>query len=310
MAHIGGITIGRDELDRVLYRSYGINLLADLVELDLATHALAQKGLTVDDADVAAERQRSLGKMFAEAKPEDYDRLFTQLKAEKHLTDAEFDLGFRTTATLRKLAHPQVRGQVSDASVRQAFGILYGENRVIADIAVQNLLGVAQVQRRVAAGEPFGAVARAMSTDVRTRDNNGEWPPFSINTPGVPPALLKEAFALKVDQVSPEPIVEASRYHVIKLLAVLPPKIVKYDDVKADVRKQVEDQLEQTFINQLRDQLRQATLAGLQIDDPTLKQSWDAMIAAQQPKGATIPPAEAVGKIHRAEGPPAPATRP
>ncbi len=120
---------------------------------------------------------------------------------------------------------------------------------------------------------------------------------------------MKEAFALAVGQVSAEPIVEGQRYHVIKLLDVIPPKVVRYDDVKADVRRQVEDQLEEQFITALREQIKRATVADLQLDDPVLRQSWDAMIAAQQPKGQTLSPGDADAKIHRADRPPA-ATRP
>ena len=311
VATIGRITISRDELDRALYRSYGINLLADLVELDLAKDALAQHGLTLTDADVADERQRSMVKLFPNDKPENYAADLKQLEATKHLTDAEFDLGFRTTAALRKLARPQVAGQVSDAAVHQAFEILYGANRVISDIKVPNVLEVAEVHRRLAAGEPWGSVVREMSIDPRTRDvagqPAGEWPPFSAKTPGVPPAIMEAAFGMHVGDVSKEPIVEGSQYHVIKLLGIIPPKVVRYDDVKADVRAQVEEQLVQSAINQFRDQLKAATLAGLAIDDPTLRQCWDAMIAAQRPAGATIPAEEADQRIHQAEKP---STRP
>ncbi len=312
VARIGGLSVSRTELDELLYKSYGINLLARLVELDMARQALAKKGLSVTDADVAAERRRSMEGMFPadKDKPENFDQDFAQLKAREHLTDTEFDLLVHTNATLRKLAHPQVGPQVSEASVHQAFELLYGANRVISDITVQNMVEAAEVHRRLAAGEAWATVVPEMSIDPQTRESGGRWPPFSAKTPGVPPALMEAAFSLSVGQVSAEPIVEGPRYHVIKLLAVIPPKLVDYDQVKADVRRQVEDQLEQQFVNQFREQIKQATVAGLQIDDPTLKGAWDAMIAAQQPKGATLSPGDTVKKIHGAEGPPAPATRP
>ena len=304
VARINGLSVTRSDLDQVLYRAYGINMLADLVELDLAKQALAQKGLTLTDADVAAERQRSFAKMFESDPPDRWEQDFKQLKAEKHLTDAEFDLGFRTTAALRKVAHPQVAAQVTEASVRQAFGILYGENRRIADVELANVTEVAEAHRRLT-NEPFDMVAKEMSLDKRTAGLGGEWPPFSTKTPGVPPVIMESAFALKVGEVSHDPIVDGDRFHVIKLLEVIPPKLVKYDDVKADVRRQVEDQVEQSFINQLRKQLQQITLQGLEIDDPTLRQSWDAMIAAQLPAGKTMSAADATAQIHAAERPPA-----
>ena len=308
VARINGVTVTRSDLDDVLYRAYGINILADLVELDLAKQALAQKGMTLTDADVAAERQHSLAKMFPNEPPDKWDQDFKQLKAEKRLTDAEFDIGFRTTAALRKVARPQIAGQVTDAAVRQAFGLLYGENRRIADVVVQNVVEVAEVHRRLKGGEPFEMVAREMSLDKLTREVGGHWPPFSAKTPGVPPVIMEAAFGMTVGEVSHDPIVDGDRYHVIKLLEVIPPKVVRYDDVKADVRRQVEEQVEQSAVNQLRKQVQQIALQGITIDDPTLRKAWDAMIAAQQPAGQTMTPSEATAKIHAAEQPPA--TRP
>ncbi len=312
VARINGLTITRKDLDDVLYRAYGVNLLADLVQLDLAKQALAQKGMTLSDAEVAAERQRSMEKFFPSAPASEYDQDFKQLKAEKHLTDVEFDLGFRTTAALRKIVAPLVADQVTDAAVHQAFGLLYGENRRIADITVQNVVEVAEVQKRLKAGETFEMVAREMSIDRLTRELGGHWPPFSSKTPGVPPVIMEAAFGMKVNDVSHDPIVDGSRYHVIKLFEILPPKIVKFDAVKGDVRKQVEESLQQQGINQLRKQLQQITAQGITIDNPTLKGAWDAMIAAQQPAGKTLSPGEAVKQIHAAEKPSAtgPATAP
>jgi parvulin-like peptidyl-prolyl isomerase len=311
VARINGITITRSELDDLLYRSYGINILADLVELHLAEQALQQKGLTLTDADVAAERQRSMERFFPNEKPENYDQDFRQLKAEKHLTDVEFEMGFRTTAALRKIVAPMVAAQVTDDAVRQAFGLLYGENRRIADITVSNVVQVAQVQAALKT-EPFETVAKEHSIDELTSGRGGSWPPFSSKTPGVPSVIMEAAFGMKVGEVSKEPLVDGDRYHVIKLLGIIPPKVVQFDAVKAGVRQQVEESMQQQGINQARKQLQQLTVGGLTLDDPTLRKAWDAMLAAQQPAGKTLSAGEATTRIHAADQPSAtrPATQP
>lgn len=304
VARLNGITVTRSSLDDLLYRSYGVGILANLVELDLAKQTLAQKGLTLTDADVAAERQRSMERFFPNEKPENYDQDFKQLKAEKHLTDVEFDLGFQTTAALRKIARPLVQPQVNDDAVRRAYGLLYGENRRIADIRVDNVVQVAQVQDALKT-QPFDLVAKTRSNDPRTRERGGQWPPFSAKTPGVPTVVMEAAFGMKVGEVSKEPLVDGDQYHVIKLLEVVPPKVVNYDQVKDSVRQQVLDSLEQQAINMLRKQLQQAAISGIVIDDPTLKRAWDAMLAAQMPAGRTLSAKEASAAIDRAERPPA-----
>ncbi len=170
VARISGVTVTRADLDAVLYRAYGIDLLTRLVEVDLAEQALAKKGLTVTPADVAAERRRAMEGMFPADKdhPENFDSDFAQLKAREHLTDAQFDLLMRSRAALRKLAHPQVAGQVPESSVRQAFGILYGENRVISDITVQNAVEVGRGPQ--AAGGRRGVGAGRAGDEPRPPD--------------------------------------------------------------------------------------------------------------------------------------------
>jgi parvulin-like peptidyl-prolyl isomerase len=312
VATVNGVDVTRDQLDRVLYQSYGINLLADLLELGLAKQVLEKSGQTLTDADVAAERQRWFAETFASAEPADYDRYYRQLKSEKHLTDAEFDLGFATTATLRKLAKPQVAGRITDAQVKQAFGILYGENRQIMDIAVLNVAEAGEVHARLAKGYPIEAVFNEMNTDPKLRESHGELI-FSNQTPGVPRAVVDAAFALQhVNDVSQDVISDGKRCHVIKLMNVIPPKVVKFEDVKADVRRQLEAEAEKQVIAAYRDRLRQVTLSQLRIDEPTLRKSWDDMIAAQLPKGDTVSKDRATGQIDRAYHPPAtgPATAP
>ena len=203
------------------------------------------------------------------------------------------------------MARPQIAGRVSEASVRQAFGILYGENRRIEDVTVGNVVQWGQAKDLLKT-EPFEVVAQTHSLDARTKLQGGQWPPFSSQTPDVPKPIMEAAFALRPGEVSHDPIVDGSRYHLIKLVEVIPPKVVKYDDVKADVRKQVEDQLEQSAVQDLQNQLKQVTLATLSIEDPTLKKAWDAMIDAQLPAGHTMPAKDAAAAIGRADRPAAP----
>ena len=313
VARVGNQSVTRDELDRVLYRSYGINLLADLAEQKLATAALAGAGLPpVTDAEVAAERQRSFEQMFEGAQPDEYDAYYRQLLQQKHLTDEEFNLGFRTTAVLRKLARPTVAKLVTDDAVAKAFGILYGENRRIADIAADNVAQAERARAFLAGGGTFDLAVQKFSVDEQTRASNGVWPPFSAMSPSVPVAIKDAAFALKQkDDVSPDVINVGNRWHVIKLLEVIPPKLVKLDDVRAAVREKVERQYEQSFINQYRQQLRQVMGGQMTIDDPDLRAARDRVVAEQAPKGETLNP-DAVDRKLKAARPAttAPATAP
>ena len=304
IARIGNTTITRGELDEALYKSYGIKLLADLAILDLAKQALAQHGQALTEADVTAERDRWFKTSFAKVDPEDYPRYYQQLKAQQHLSDVEFDLGFRTSAALRKLVRPGLLGRLKEETLRRAFELMYGGQRQVADCLVKNQAEAAEAHHRLATGERFADVVREMSLDDKSRrlpgDEAGELRPFTATTTAVSQPIVEAAFGLKqVGDVSDGILNDANGYHVIRLVAILPPKVVKYDDVKDAVREQVEGELEQQAIKEARRQLDQVAAAGLQITDPTLRDAWDAMIAAQQahPPGQTLSPGQVDRKL-------------
>ena len=79
-----------------------------------------------------------------------------------------------------------------------------------------------------------------------------------------------------MDQVS-DPIQDGDAYHLILLERIIPPKIVKFDDVKDYVRKELEDQWIHAAIMTFRNQLGQLAMQSMEIDDPILRQKWQEM---------------------------------
>ena len=224
---MGGLTITREDLDKPLTEAYGLPVLLNLVQLDLAKQQCVRAGITIAPAQIAAERQTTFEKLFSDAKPEDYPGLFDQLLRQKHLSRTEFDQVIETTAYLRAYAKPQLPGKITDEQVHEAYGQLYGENRRIRDIQLANFLQTSVAQRKLAAGEPFEQVAAEMSTDRRTAAVGGEIAAFAALSPNIPKAIRDVTFTLKVGQVS-DPITAGDNYHLIKLDQIIPPKIVKY----------------------------------------------------------------------------------
>jgi hypothetical protein len=290
----------RGELDELLYKSYGLRMLFDIVELRLAQNTLELKGLTITQADYDAERKHIIAGIRNEEGPPDgpanetpaakaarlqaYDaegeNLFHQFLEQQHITKAEFDVKvIQTDAILRKICTPIFVGKLSDETVHRAFEQLYGAKRKIADIELLNARDATIAAQRLKT-EPFAQVAREMSVDPKTKDVGGEWEnTFTTQSNWVPQAIRDAAFAMNKGQIS-DFITEESRFHIIKVLDTIPPdpKLVKFDDVKDAVRKQMEDQLILNGMKTLREELTEKARQELVFDEPVLKAEWDALL--------------------------------
>ena len=186
VAQMQGVKVNKTELDSLLYDSYGLRMLFDIVELDLAKAMLTKQGKSLDPADVQRERQIILTKICGDAPQSSYEDLFNQFLEREHLSRAEFDLKvIQTNAALRKVVEPIILGKLTDATIKKGFEQLYGAKRQIADIEVANALR-GQIALARLKTEPFEKVAQEMSIDNRTSAKGGVWPPFSAQTPWSP----------------------------------------------------------------------------------------------------------------------------
>ncbi|MGH7214146.1 MAG: hypothetical protein ACREIT_05230, partial [Tepidisphaeraceae bacterium] len=188
VARIAGRDITMAELQVPLIEAYGLNVLLNLVQLELAQEHAARVGASVTSQDIEEERRITIARMFQgqKADPEDYDQLLDQFLQKQHISRPEFDLVVQTNAQLRKIAEPQISGKITDAQIEEAFRALYGENVKVRHIQVSNLTEIAEAKRRLGEGQSFEEVARALSRNTRTGALGGELPAFSHMTPGLP----------------------------------------------------------------------------------------------------------------------------
>jgi foldase protein PrsA len=282
IALANGIPITRQQLEQPLIEAYGLGILLNLVQLELARQQAERLNVHISPEDVRAERERTFAKMFTTAQKSDYEQFLDQFLRQQHLSRAEFDLVVEVNAYLRKVSQIQVAGKFGEEELRSAFSQLYGENRQVRDIVLSNIREVAEAKQRLAKGEPFEQVAREMSQDPRSAALGGELPPFSAQSPNMPDVIKNSAFTLKVDGES-DALVDGSTYHLIKLIRVIPPKIVKYEDVKDSVRQTVEDEwIEKLAMPGYRNQLAQLALQTMQINDPVLREQWNQKLEQQR----------------------------
>ena len=275
IAQIPGSTITLGQLDRPLIEGYGLNLLLNMVQLELAKQDAQRQGIVVSQQDIDTEREQTMARLFKDADKSEYDQLFDQFLQQQRISRPEFEIVMETNAYLRKIAEPQLKGKVTEENVKEAFNQMYGETVQVRHIQCANMTEILEAKRRLAEGQTFERVAQDVSRNQRTAALGGELPPFSRATAGYPQAFKDTAFALKVGEIS-DPVQADGAFHLIKLERRIQPKAVEFDKVKQSVRSDLEDRLEQAAIKQMRAQLAQQTLESIKIEDPTLKAEFDA----------------------------------
>jgi foldase protein PrsA len=284
VARINGKDISMGSLVQPLIDTYGLNMLLNIVQLELARQDAANAHVTVTPEDIAREREQMLAKLFGPgAKKEDYDKLLDQFLSQKGMKKQELDLVIQQQAYLHKIAIPMVDKQITDDKVQEAFRSLYGETVHVKHIECGNLQDIAEAKRRLAAGESFEVVARTMSQNANTAPLGGDLPPFSRAAANYPQAFKDAAFNLKVGEVS-DPVSNNKSFHLIKMYERIAPKAVKFEDVKDSVRADLVDRLSQVTIQGLRQQLSMQVLQTIQILDPTLKKQFADRLTQQNTK--------------------------
>lgn len=344
-----GIEISRDRVTQLLMDAYGLNMVLRVTQVEMAKAEAAKKGVVVTPDDVQKERSTTLFRMGkdanqkmlddiadAEAKKDDaraarlkaqFDKdaesILTQTLARENMTRAEFDLLMETNAYLRKILEKDLAGKITDDNVREAFYNLYGENVRVRHIELANMSEVSAAQKKLDEGVPFQQVAKEMSRNAFTRSDGGALVPFSRETQGVPDSLKQVAFTLKKPGEVSEVVEANGRYHLLQLVERIPPKAVKFEDVKDAVRQQLFDRWVTESMKLYRDQLGRKALDTIKIDDPVLAKQYQDRVNRRETelkdrdqiaRELTRERARAAASTKpagepRAEGPKPPATR-
>ena len=282
VARVNNKPIMMSELQKPLVEAYGLKILLYQIQLNLAKQNAEKQNVPIGQKDYDAEMERTMKAAFQDAPKEDYPELLAQLLEKQKVSRPEFEMLIQTNAILRKIAEPQLRGQIADAKVKEAFNVIYGETVIVRHIQCANPQEALQVKTRMAAGEKFEDLVHTMSRNARTAALDGELPKFSRQTEkwddpwGKVPAGFKDwAFSAKEGDIS-DPIAASDGYHVLKLVKRIEPKVVKYDDVKAGIKAQLEERLIEQGVYDLRQKLGQMARSAMKIEDPTLRSQFEA----------------------------------
>jgi hypothetical protein len=288
IARVNGQPITMGELQKPLIEGYGLRVLLFQIQLSLARQKAVEQKVTYTQADVEAELERTLKVPFKDAAREDYPMLLNQLLERQGVSRAEFDMVIETNTILRRIAEPQLKDKITDDNLQEMFNAVYGETAVVRHIQSANPLEAQQAKTRIAAGEKWEDVVRAVSRNARTAALDGELPPFTrqtVNWAGdwgkVPEGFKQWAFGgAKVGDVS-DPVQADGAYHILKLERKVQPKVIKFEDVKEGLRSDLHEKLIDQGVNELRNQLGVMAKRSMSIDDPTLRKQYEVKVSEQ-----------------------------
>lgn len=295
VATVRGDEITMHQLQEPLVEAYGLNMLLELVQLDLAEQQAQQQNVTVTQEDVDHETTLTLIAFRRASKqdlspstdpanaadaPEDamtpleQDRLLGLLLSTQRLTRVEFDLAMRTNAILRKLVSPAAQTLMTEENVRNHFNAIYGEKARVRFIRMSDMLGVSKVEGELKSGSTFEEEERLHAYDLVGRPASGDLPPFSRQDPYYPAEFKMVAFGLKPGQIS-DPVQIKDDIYLLQLVELIPPQHASFDDYKDAVRTDLFNEEVQARVKAYLQDIRAVARQTLEIKNPVLRKQWD-----------------------------------
>jgi len=267
VALVGGRPIGWQTLRPFVIEAGGGQAFMELVVGRLVDQRLADRGLTLTDQLIDAERTSFLAGLDADA--DQAQRLMNEVRRRRGLGRHRFPLLLRRNAGLRLLVQDQVR--VSEPAIHEAYEFRYGPKYEARIIVIDTLAVADEVIRKAGQGESFIDLAVRYSTDS-SRAQGGLLPLVSPVDPTFPQAVRSALAQLQPGQIS-DPVVLEGNFAVLKLERIVEGSKVASDDVRDELEAAVRRREEQVLMQQLlRTMLREAEVIVM---DSDLQQRWD-----------------------------------
>ena len=222
LAWINGRRIRRATFDKMLLESHGLAVLEQLIALQLVKDRAVRDGITVSEADVQAEYDRSLGELARTVAHEDDparqkeigEQVLQDFLREKNFSLAEYRISVERNAYLRIMVAADVT--VSDEQVREEFERRFGRKALVRHIVLPDLDAVAAVRRQLESDVDFAELARSYSLHSISGSAGGLLPPFARGDAQVPGLLREIAFGLEPGELSSAVNIDG-RYHIVRL---------------------------------------------------------------------------------------------
>lgn len=252
--------------DELLHRWGDIALGAMIQELAVEQAAL-EAGISVTSEEVDERKdnfQRNIDIRGATS-----GQNFSMWLAQQKMTPYAFRKWIRTELLLEKLVGDEAN--VGDEEIaayyeqrRQQFQ--QPERMRVSHICVTERAEAEKIRKEILDGKPFEQAAQEYSIDPYSRDEGGA---FGVITRGESP-FQKAAFALAGDKQMTEPVETQKGWHIIRRDEHLPASTPSFEDVKEQIRDQLEGQKLLMLIGQKRSAVMQAARIDHEVDPDDL----------------------------------------
>ncbi len=279
VAWVNGRAISASRFNELLFQSQGLSALEQLISLELVKSQASRDQVSVSEADVEAEYDRSLEELARSVVDQDD---LTRLRAigEQVLQDflrknnfslAEYGTSVERNAYLRKLIEVDIT--INDEEVREEFTRRYGRRAVVRHIVVPDLAAVAEMRKQLEAGADFAELARSHSIHRISGSAGGLLPPFTEGDSQVPGLLRQVAFSLKPGEASSAVNIDG-QYHLVRLERFIEPENQALSpSLSVQLRLSLQGRKTRQAMQNLERRLFEQ--ADIRIENPTLRRQFD-----------------------------------
>lgn len=280
VAIVNGQPISKRKLVDVLMESHGLEILQQLIVLELAKAETQRQSIRVSAVDVDREFQQALERIApevdAEGKtltPAEKQETLELVLEQKGISLPEFMIGMERNTHLRKLVERELR--VTDDTLREEYARRYGEKVQVRHVQVDNVSALHEALRLVQEDVDFGEIARRVSQNADTARNGGLLEPFTFQDRELSPVLREAAFSLAPGEVS-KPIKVGPWFHILKLERRIPPTEARFEDVRAEVEREMRARVVPQKMNErLAELFRKAEIRVL---DSDLREQYEELL--------------------------------
>jgi parvulin-like peptidyl-prolyl isomerase len=240
----------------------------------LVAQEAARQQISVSDADIQAENDRSLAAFLPDDLSSDArQRVLDELLRRRGITYDMWKQIMGRNALLRKMAHSRV--VLTDVMVQTEFARLYGPKVQVRHIQLPGIQEAQRVVNLLREGGDFADLARQNSINAVSAAQGGLLPPFSKQDELVAQPIRDAAFALNQPGELSGIVQVGSDCHVLRLEKKLPAEKMDFDQVKDKVRLGLRDRLTEQLQARILAELRRK--ADVEYANPALRK------AAQKP---------------------------
>ncbi len=239
LATVNGVTIPMSRLHEILVEDFGLtparNLIADEVILQELNRRDLREDVTTSelwDESVLALRQ-VFRFVTLPPKAKLAEMLDQFIATQTNLTRRGWNAAMTRNVRLGRLAKKRIE-DIRESEIRKAYFYHYDGAVRVRIIQLPNYSEAIAAHKRLREGAGFKAMAQKYSTHP-SKANGGLIPPVGMKSKpeSIPPLLARVAREeLKKPGDISEPVVCGSHIYLMKIEEIIPPKDVKYSEVK------------------------------------------------------------------------------